>query len=688
MRRLCIALVLVLVVTLTTQASAAIPENTIIMGDKAYDLSLLNDTSLVSEILAAFIAAGNSFVYKAPGGTCMSPSGQVVSPATLPAVTYRDANKVATEYAAGDGGVVLQVSVSVAQASVAISPGQTSQIQAVTSPTSATLTYSSSNTSVATVSSSGLITGVAVGSTSITVTATKTGYAARTASVVVTVNAPGGGPITFTFGGNVINEGSNKYLLLASNAATGRSLGVTTTPSGATLTYSSSNTSVATVSTDGKVTGVNDGQATITVTASKAGYPTATAQVVASVSHITSVSASSGWVTVTLSTAPAVAPGNAEFSIREDRNEWGARINSENQTLRSYDAATRTAVLSVTPVTHLITSGVRYVVSYCSSEEWLTVVLFPHPGVSSVTGVDGRVTVVLDWVPVADPIREDFVVKRNFSDSSTWETLQDGVHLAGWDRSTRTVALTTYIILATIVDQHYKYSVSYKGGRTVEMTDWITIAGVVIPIDMGPRATSSLVTSGSEWHLLVGDHTQTPQDMRVWTMPEDAAVTYSSSSPSVATVDDYGQVTGINDGTATITVTASRQGYTTTTKTVTVTVSTVAEVTILAKNRLSIRLTRALPIEPSSSWGGIRYLVYFYVNGDILYLDADRHEYWGWVGYSYSAMKLVSWSGTTAVVEIPSDIPPEYPSSIGAKFRCSFMQGSTVVESPLARWSR
>jgi hypothetical protein len=75
-------------------ALAALPNNTIVFGTKAYDLSLLNDASLANEILAAFVANWNSFAYKMPAGNFIDPSAQAVDPATLPAISYMDANEV------------------------------------------------------------------------------------------------------------------------------------------------------------------------------------------------------------------------------------------------------------------------------------------------------------------------------------------------------------------------------------------------------------------------------------------------------------------------------------------------------------------------------------------------------------------------------------------------------------------
>lgn len=104
----CAVWALVIVFVLSSTALAAIPNNTIIFKDKAYDLSLLNDAGMVNEILNAFVANNNSFIYKTPAGSLIDPNAAAVNANQLPAVTYKDANKVSTQYSAGDGPVVPQ----------------------------------------------------------------------------------------------------------------------------------------------------------------------------------------------------------------------------------------------------------------------------------------------------------------------------------------------------------------------------------------------------------------------------------------------------------------------------------------------------------------------------------------------------------------------------------------------------
>ena len=140
--------------------------------------------------------------------------------------------------------------------SLIVAPGKTATLKATVSPSNATekgVTWKSSNTAVATVSSSGVVTGKKKGTATITAT-TKDGGKKATCKVTVGV------PVT----GVKLNK--TKQTLKVNQKVT---LKATISPSNATnkkVTWKSSNTSVATVSSSGVVTGKKGGTAKITVT--------------------------------------------------------------------------------------------------------------------------------------------------------------------------------------------------------------------------------------------------------------------------------------------------------------------------------------------------------------------------------------------------------------------------------------
>src|SRR5207302_218154 len=138
-------------------------------------------------------------------------------------------------------------------------PTQTVQLTATTLDsigsvlTGRTVTWSSSSTGVATVNGSGLVTGVAVGST--TVTAASEG---RSASSSVTVTTVPVASVTVTPASGSLYVGQTVQLTATPKDSVGNTL------TGRTITWSSSATSVASVSSSGLVTGVTIGSATIT----------------------------------------------------------------------------------------------------------------------------------------------------------------------------------------------------------------------------------------------------------------------------------------------------------------------------------------------------------------------------------------------------------------------------------------
>lgn len=120
------------------------------------------------------------------------------------------------------------------------------------------VTYSSSNTSVATIgSSSGDITLVAEGTTTITASSEADGtYSAGSASYTLTVLAEGSNLVSAE-----LSWPATSYTATLGETFTSPTLN---NPHGLTVTYSSSNTSVATVSSSGTVTPVAAGTTTIT----------------------------------------------------------------------------------------------------------------------------------------------------------------------------------------------------------------------------------------------------------------------------------------------------------------------------------------------------------------------------------------------------------------------------------------
>src|SRR6266404_2193639 len=152
-------------------------------------------------------------------------------------------------------------SVTVSPASPTVTAGQTVQLTATPKDangnqlTGRTITWSSSNTSVATVSSGGLVSGVVAGSA--TITATSEGQSGTAAITVTNVSVAS---VTVSPAPASVVAGQTVQLTATPKDANGNAL------TGRVVTWSSSNTSVATVNGSGLVSGVVAGSATITAT--------------------------------------------------------------------------------------------------------------------------------------------------------------------------------------------------------------------------------------------------------------------------------------------------------------------------------------------------------------------------------------------------------------------------------------
>ena len=154
-------------------------------------------------------------------------------------------------------------SVTVSPASVTLDPNGTQQLTATVDATPAsadkTVTWTSSAPGIATVSESGLVTAVAQGTATITATSNLDNTKSGTCSV--TVNAPAA-PIPVT----AISIKSSATLGIGES----ETLAITYTPAdanqGKAVTWTSANSSIATVDANGKMTGVAAGTTTVTAT--------------------------------------------------------------------------------------------------------------------------------------------------------------------------------------------------------------------------------------------------------------------------------------------------------------------------------------------------------------------------------------------------------------------------------------
>ena len=186
-------------------------------------------------------------------------------------VTTQDGNKTAQCTVTVNATSVTVTGVSLNRDATTLTVGETEQLTATVSPSNATnktVSWNSSNPAVVSVGSKGLITANAAGTATITVT-TEDGN--KTAQCVITVNEKVISVTNVTLNKTSINLSVNETEQLSANIS----------PSNATnkkVTWSSSNTNIASVSSSGLITAKAIGKVTIAVT-TEDGNKTATCAV-------------------------------------------------------------------------------------------------------------------------------------------------------------------------------------------------------------------------------------------------------------------------------------------------------------------------------------------------------------------------------------------------------------------------
>ena len=108
---LCAALAIVAISTTSvwnaSAASTAMPNGTVVIGTKAFDLGYANDSKNLTEITAAIVAGGAIYVKGFDAVWINNTTSNVASSSVVPGVTYKSATGVVTMYAAGDKPAVV-----------------------------------------------------------------------------------------------------------------------------------------------------------------------------------------------------------------------------------------------------------------------------------------------------------------------------------------------------------------------------------------------------------------------------------------------------------------------------------------------------------------------------------------------------------------------------------------------------
>lgn len=153
-----------------------------------------------------------------------------------------------TTYSESCSVSVIEVSVRISDSSLSMAVGDSEYLSAITSPSGENVSWNSSDSSVVSVNNSGRVTASGAGSATITATITAGGRT-YSDSCWVSVIKPS---ISISDSSLSMTVGDSEYL------------SATTSPNGQSVSWSSNNTSVASVNNDGRVSAVGAGSTTIT----------------------------------------------------------------------------------------------------------------------------------------------------------------------------------------------------------------------------------------------------------------------------------------------------------------------------------------------------------------------------------------------------------------------------------------
>lgn len=219
-------------------------------------------------------------------------------------------------------------SLSASPTSMTLDQGASKKVSITFSPSNAkqyyTISFKSANTKIATVASDGTVTGISPGTTTITASA-----GGKSVKVSVTVNASAVTSIEMTGCQNSLVYGDS--LTLTATA-------LPTTAKNKTITWKSSDTSIATVS-GGKIT--TKGTGTVIITASTSNGTTATCKLTITAPTVSSVTASTSKLELAVNKS-----GTVTVTIAASKSLSTTEIN------KLYDISwttTNTDVISITP---------------------------------------------------------------------------------------------------------------------------------------------------------------------------------------------------------------------------------------------------------------------------------------------------------------------------------------------------
>ncbi|WP_088840565.1 Ig-like domain-containing protein [Listeria sp. ILCC797] len=410
--------------------------------------------------------------------------------------------------------------VSVSPTTSAINVGSSTQLSATVLPSNATnknVTWQSSNAAIASVDSNGRVTAIKPGTATITVT---TADGNKTATALITVNPIAVTGVSLLPTSSTINEGSSVQLA------------ATVSPSNASnknITWRSSDTTVATVDATGRVTGIKSGTAVITVTTND-GSKTATATITVQNPSV-------------IPTSVTISRTGYSFEVG-DSYQVQASVKPDNATNKSVTWAS-----SNPNVASVDSSGVVRVLSPGTYQIYATT---NSGGVRSNT-LSGQAYPRLQRFDIS---QTNVVLERGQSVTVNVTPYPEGAQAMGSLNNSNPSAASAQMVTNNQVVIHglsvgttavKAYALDYSERGTINVT--------VVDNKVNPTKIS-LKAIGKNRCELVGDSYQLEATIE----PSNATernISWTSSNPSVASVDQNGRVTLLSAGSYTIYATST-----------------------------------------------------------------------------------------------------------------------------------
>ncbi|MCH1929498.1 Ig-like domain-containing protein [Shewanella sp. A25] len=382
---------------------------------------------------------------------------------------------------------------------------------------SSQVNWASSATAVATISGSGLATGQTAGTTNIS--ATKDGVPSNTLALNVTAATV----TQLQVSPSVLNlaKGVEGQLTVVATYSDGTTQTLTSA-----VAWSSANTTTATVSTSGKVTGVNPGNTTIVAT-------------------YNGVQSNSVAVTITAATVSTIqlTPASASLAAGTERQftaiAWFSDGSSQDITTQAAWSSSDTNVATVlSGLVSAVTPGSSIIQASFNGEQ------SNSANLTVTAATISSIAITSNTNSIAKGTTAQFTATATYSDGST-QNISSSV---SWNSSATAVATVSSSGLATGQTAGTTNISATKDGVPSNTLALNVTAATVTQLQVSPSVLN--LAKGVDGQLTA---VATYSDGTTQTITSSAA--WTSANSGIATVTTGGKVTGVNSGNTTIVAT-------------------------------------------------------------------------------------------------------------------------------------